>query len=63
MHSLCNAGGQIAGGPVIGIVGSLLSIPAALVTGTLFLVPNVLLYLRAGGHAARAAAMPAEVTL
>jgi hypothetical protein len=60
MHSLCNAGGQIAGGPVIGAVGSLFSIPAALVTGTVFLVPNVLLYLRAGGHAARAAAMPAE---
>jgi DHA3 family tetracycline resistance protein-like MFS transporter len=62
MHSLCNAGGQIAGGPVIGIIGSLFSIPAALVTGTLFLVPNVFLYLRAGGHAARAVAGPAEVT-
>jgi DHA3 family tetracycline resistance protein-like MFS transporter len=59
MHSLCNAGGQIAGGPVIGAVGSLFSIPAALVTGTVFLVPNVLLYLRAGGHAPAVAA-PAE---
>ena len=60
MHSLCNAGGQIAGGPVIGAVGSLFSIPAALVTGSVFLVPNVVLYLRAGGHA-RAAALPVEV--
>ena len=55
-HSLCNAGGQIAGGPVIGAVGSLVSISAALVTGTAFLVPNVLLYLRAGGHARTASA-------
>jgi DHA3 family tetracycline resistance protein-like MFS transporter len=62
MHSLCNAGGQIAGGPVIGIVGSLFSIPAALVAGTLFLVPNVLLYLRAGGHS-RAAAVAVEAAL
>jgi DHA3 family tetracycline resistance protein-like MFS transporter len=60
MHSLCNAGGQIAGGPVIGIVGSLFSIPVALVAGTLFLAPNVSLYLRAGGHS-RVAAMPVEV--
>jgi DHA3 family tetracycline resistance protein-like MFS transporter len=62
MHSLCNAGGQIAGGPVIGAVGSLFSIPAALITGTAFLVPNVLLYLRAGGHA-RPVAVPAEAVL
>jgi DHA3 family tetracycline resistance protein-like MFS transporter len=59
MHGLCNAGGQVAGGPLIGAVGSLFSIPAALVTGTVFLFPNVLLYLRAGGHA-RAAAATAE---
>ena len=59
MHSLCNAGGQIAGGPVIGAIGSLSSIRAALVAGTVFLLPNVLLYLRAGGHA-RAAAVPVE---
>ena len=56
MHSLCNAGGQVAGGPVIGAIGSLWSIRAALVTGTVFLLPNVLLYLRAGGHARAAAA-------
>jgi DHA3 family tetracycline resistance protein-like MFS transporter len=59
MHSLCNAGGQIAGGPVIGAIGSLSSIRAALVTGTVFLVPNVLLYLRAGGQARAAAAAEA----
>jgi hypothetical protein len=59
MHSLCNAGGQIGGGPVIGAIGSLFSIPAALVTGSVFLVPNVFLYLRAGGHA-RATAPAAE---
>lgn len=51
MHSLCNAGGQIAGGPVIGAIGSLSSIRAALATSAVFLLPNVLLYLRAGGHA------------
>jgi DHA3 family tetracycline resistance protein-like MFS transporter len=60
MHSLCNAGGQIGGGPVIGAIGSLFSIPAALVTGSVFLVPNVFLYLRAG--AARGRAMPLEAT-
>jgi len=59
MHSLCNAGGQIAGGPVIGAIGSLSSIRAALVTGTVFLVPNVVLYLRAGGQARAAAAAEA----
>jgi MFS transporter, DHA3 family, tetracycline resistance protein len=59
MHSLANAGGQIAGGPAIGAIGSLFSIPAALVTGTVFLLPNVVLYLRAGGQA-RAAAVPVE---
>ena len=66
MHSLCNAGGQIAGGPVIGAIGSLTSIRAALVTGTVFMLPNVFLYLRAGG-AARAesagAASAAEAAL
>jgi hypothetical protein len=60
MHSFCNAGGQIAGGPLIGAIGSLSSIRAALVAGTAFLLPNVLLYLRAGGEA-QAAAVPAEV--
>jgi DHA3 family tetracycline resistance protein-like MFS transporter len=59
MHSLCNAGGQIGGGPAIGAIGSVFSIPAALVTGSAFLIPNVFLYLRAGGQA-RAAAVPAE---
>ena len=56
MHSLCNAGGQIGGGPVIGAVGSFFSIPVALVTGSVFLVPNVFLYLRAGATKRRAAA-------
>src|SRR4029077_17593133 len=51
MHSLCNAGGQIAGGPLIGAVGSLSWVRAALAASAVFLVPNVLLYLRAGGHA------------
>jgi DHA3 family tetracycline resistance protein-like MFS transporter len=54
MHSLCNAGGQIGGGPVIGAVGSLFSIPVALITGSAFLVPNVFLYLRAGAAKGRA---------
>jgi hypothetical protein len=44
---------------VIGAIGSLSSIRAALVTGTVFLVPNVLLYLRAGGQARAAAAAEA----
>ena len=61
MHSLCNAGGQIGGGPVIGAIGSLFSIPVALVTGSAFLLPNVVLYLRAG-VAHRGAAIPVEVT-
>ena len=61
MHSLCNAGGQIAGGPVVGAVGSLSSIRAALVTSSVFLLPNVLLYLRAGGQA-RTVAPAAQAT-
>ena len=42
-------------GPLLAIA-ELIHIGAALVTGTAFLVPNVLLYLRAGGHARTAAA-------
>jgi DHA3 family tetracycline resistance protein-like MFS transporter len=61
MHSLCNAGGQIGGGPVIGAIGSLFFIPVALITGSAFLVPNVALYLRAG-VAHRGVPMPLEVT-
>jgi MFS transporter, DHA3 family, tetracycline resistance protein len=61
MYSLCNAGGQIGGGPVIGAIGSLFSIPVALVAGSVFLVPDVFLYLRAG-VAHRGAAIPVEVT-
>jgi len=61
MHSLCNAGGQIGGGPVIGAIGSLFSISAALVTGSVFLVPNVFLYLRAG-VAKCGAALPVEAS-
>lgn len=59
MHSFANAGGQIAGGPAIGAVGSIYTIPAALITGSLFLIPNIALYLRAG-RSARPATMPME---
>ena len=59
MHSFANAGGQIAGGPAIGAVGSIYSIPTALITGSVFLIPNIALYLRAG-RSTRATAVPME---
>ncbi|HET9016003.1 MAG TPA: hypothetical protein VFN57_10435, partial [Thermomicrobiaceae bacterium] len=38
--------GQIAGGPVLGLIGSAVSIPAALVTAGLALAPAIALYAR-----------------
>lgn len=47
MSSQANAFGQIAGGPLIGAVGTLLSIRAALVTSSVALTPILLLCARA----------------
>jgi DHA3 family tetracycline resistance protein-like MFS transporter len=45
-----NAIGQAAGGPVLGVIGNVYGIPAALVTGALTTVPAAALYARALGH-------------
>jgi DHA3 family tetracycline resistance protein-like MFS transporter len=47
MSSQADSFGQIAGGPVIGGIGSLVSLRAALVATSAALVPALLLYLRA----------------
>ncbi len=39
MSSQVDAIGQIAGGPVVGLVGNLISVPAAIVTSALSLTP------------------------
>lgn len=44
--------GQIAGGPLLGLIGSLVSIPAALVTAGLTLTPAAALYARTLRHRA-----------
>jgi DHA3 family tetracycline resistance protein-like MFS transporter len=53
MHSMCNAAGQIAGGPVIGLVAVSISVPIALVASAGFLLPNVAIYARQASLAAR----------
>jgi MFS transporter, DHA3 family, tetracycline resistance protein len=45
-----NAIGQAAGGPVLGVIGNVWGIPAALVTGALTTAPAAALYARALGH-------------
>ncbi len=47
MSSQADSLGQIAGGPFIGVVGSVISIRAALVAASAALLPALLLYLRA----------------
>ncbi len=45
--------GQTAGGPLVGAIGKLVSLPAALVTSALFLTPVLGLYGRAARHHGR----------
>jgi DHA3 family tetracycline resistance protein-like MFS transporter len=47
MSSQVDAIGQVAGGPVVGVIGSRLSVQAALITSALTLSPVLLLYPRA----------------
>jgi DHA3 family tetracycline resistance protein-like MFS transporter len=47
MSSQVDAIGQVAGGPVVGLIGSWLSVQAALVASALTLSPVLLLYPRA----------------
>ncbi len=49
MSDQADAFGQIAGGPVIGLVGTLNGLRAALVTAAIFLSPSLLLFARAAG--------------
>jgi DHA3 family tetracycline resistance protein-like MFS transporter len=42
--------GQIAGGPIVGLVGNLVSLRAAIVTTGAILAPNVFFFARAMGH-------------
>jgi DHA3 family tetracycline resistance protein-like MFS transporter len=48
--SQADAIGQTAGGPVIGVIGKIVSLPAALVTSALFVTPALALFGRAVGH-------------
>ncbi len=48
-----NAIGQATGGPILGSIGNVFGIPAALATGALFLLPALGLYVRALGHGGR----------
>lgn len=50
MNSQMDAIGQIAGGPPLGIVGTLASLRAALLVSAMLLVPSLLLYVRALGQ-------------
>src|SRR5206468_8860910 len=45
--------GETAGGPVVGAIGNAVSIPAALATSALFLLPTLGLYTRAARHDGR----------
>lgn len=47
MAGQADALGQLSGGPILGLIGTLSGIPAALVAGAGFLVPAALLYARA----------------
>ncbi len=47
MSGQLDAIGQIAGGPIIGVIGTLASIQAALVSAAAFLSPTLLLFVRA----------------
>jgi MFS transporter, DHA3 family, tetracycline resistance protein len=58
MAGQADALGQLGGGPLLGFVGSVLGIRAGLVAGAAFLVPAVLLYVRAVRHGGRADPMP-----
>jgi MFS family permease len=53
MASQSGAIGEVAGGPVIGVVGTLASLRAALVTSGLLLAPAIALYVRALRHGGR----------
>jgi MFS transporter, DHA3 family, tetracycline resistance protein len=53
MASQSGAIGEVAGGPAIGVVGTLASLRAALVASGLLLAPAVVLYLRALRHGGR----------
>jgi DHA3 family tetracycline resistance protein-like MFS transporter len=58
MNSQMDAIGQVVGGPVIGAIGSLVSLPAALVFSALLLVPALPLTLRARGQSDPPAPVP-----
>jgi MFS transporter, DHA3 family, tetracycline resistance protein len=60
LNGLADAGGQILGGPVIGLVGTVVSLPAALVASSVALSPALALFVRARG---RLRAGPAEAEL
>ncbi len=56
--------GEAAGGPVVGAIGNIVSLPAALATSSLFLLPTLGLYTRAArhdGHEPELAALPQPV--
>ncbi len=60
MSGQVDAIGQIAGGPAVGLVGSLVSVRAALLTSSLILTPILALYRRGMNMPAEAAPVEAE---
>jgi MFS transporter, DHA3 family, tetracycline resistance protein len=59
MSGLVDSFGQMAGGPVIGVIGTLLSLRAAMVAAAVAVSPALVLFLRAG-RVSRAAPLLAE---
>jgi DHA3 family tetracycline resistance protein-like MFS transporter len=62
--SQADAIGEAAGGPVVGAIGKIVSLPAALATSSLFLLPTLGLYARAArhdGHEPELATLPQAV--
>jgi MFS transporter, DHA3 family, tetracycline resistance protein len=62
LNGLADAGGQILGGPLIGLVGTVVSLRAALVTSGLALAPALALFARARGRLRAQAVEAADVT-
>ncbi len=62
MSSQVDAIGQIAGGPLVGWIGSALSVRAALVTSSLILTPILALYARVTRHGAPVETADGEVS-
>ncbi|HTI13662.1 MAG TPA: MFS transporter [Dictyobacter sp.] len=52
--------GQIAGGPIVGVIGKMVSLPAALLTSSAIMTPNILFFTRANRLSKQAATFNEE---